>query len=82
LRQARVAVGAFSWRGSSRASNWLTPITSCVPSGPAFARAAGWALSPQEDAWIAATALAMDAPLATNNRKDYERIEKLRLLSL
>jgi tRNA(fMet)-specific endonuclease VapC len=47
----------------------------------ANARAAGWALSPQ-DAWIGATALAMDAPLATNNRRDYERIEKLRLLSL
>lgn len=47
----------------------------------ANARAAGRGLSPQ-DAWIAATALAMDAPLATNNRRDYERIQKLRLLSL
>jgi tRNA(fMet)-specific endonuclease VapC len=33
------------------------------------ARAAGWPLSPQ-DAWIAATALVMDAPLATKNRAD------------
>lgn len=47
----------------------------------ADARAAGRALSPQ-DAWIAATALALDAPLATNNRRDYENIQKLRLVSL
>ena len=44
-------------------------------------RATGRALSPQ-DAWIAATALALDAPLATNNRRDFEHIPKLRLLSL
>jgi tRNA(fMet)-specific endonuclease VapC len=44
-------------------------------------RAAGRAVSPQ-DAWIAATALALDAPLATNNRRDFERVRKLRLLSL
>jgi tRNA(fMet)-specific endonuclease VapC len=47
----------------------------------ADARAAGRALSPQ-DAWIAATALALDAPLATNNRRDFEYVQKLRLLSL
>jgi tRNA(fMet)-specific endonuclease VapC len=47
----------------------------------ADARAAGRALSPQ-DAWIAATALALDAPLATNNRRDFEQVRKLRLLSL
>jgi tRNA(fMet)-specific endonuclease VapC len=35
----------------------------------ADARTAGRRLSPQ-DAWIAATALALDAPLATNNRRD------------
>lgn len=46
----------------------------------ADARAAGRPMSPQ-DAWIAATALALDAPLATNNRKDYEHVQKLRLLS-
>jgi tRNA(fMet)-specific endonuclease VapC len=45
------------------------------------ARAAGRFLSPQ-DAWIAATALALDAPLATNNRRDYNHIQNLRLLSL
>ena len=45
------------------------------------ARAAGRALSPQ-DAWIAATALALDAPLATNNRRDYAQVERLRLLSI
>ncbi len=43
------------------------------------ARTAGRALSPQ-DAWIAATALGLDAPLATNNRSDFEHIQKLRLL--
>jgi len=46
----------------------------------ADARAAGRAVSPQ-DAWIAATALALDAPLATNNRRDYEHVRKLRLLT-
>jgi tRNA(fMet)-specific endonuclease VapC len=45
------------------------------------ARAAGRALSPQ-DAWIAATALALDATLATNNRRDFEHVQRLRLLSL
>lgn len=47
----------------------------------AEARAKGRALSPQ-DGWIAATALALDAPLATNNRRDYESIRSLRLLTL
>jgi predicted nucleic acid-binding protein len=46
----------------------------------AGARVAGRSLSHQ-DAWIAATALALDAPLATNNRGDFEQIQKLRLLS-
>lgn len=47
----------------------------------AGARASGRSLSPQ-DAWIAATALGLRAPLATNNRSDFEHIPKLRLLSL
>ena len=47
----------------------------------ADARAAGRGLSPQ-DAWIAATALALDTPLATHNRRDFEHVRKLRLLSL
>lgn len=47
----------------------------------AEARAAGRPMSPQ-DAWIAATALALDAPLATNNQRHYEQVPKLRLLSL
>ena len=46
----------------------------------AGARAAGRSLSPQ-DAWIAATALGLDAPLATNNRRDFEHVQQLRLLS-
>jgi tRNA(fMet)-specific endonuclease VapC len=46
----------------------------------AHSRARGRFLSPQ-DAWIAATALRLDAPLATNNRGDFEHILKLRLLS-
>jgi tRNA(fMet)-specific endonuclease VapC len=44
-------------------------------------KAAGRPVSPQ-DAWIAATALAVDAPLATNNRLDFEHVRSLRLLSL
>jgi tRNA(fMet)-specific endonuclease VapC len=46
----------------------------------AGARTAGRSLSPQ-DAWIAATALGLSSPLATNNRGDFEHIPKLRLLS-
>ena len=46
----------------------------------ADARAAGPPISPQ-DAWIAATALVLDAPLATNNRRDFEHIRNLRLLT-
>jgi predicted nucleic acid-binding protein len=45
----------------------------------ADARAAGRSLSSQ-DAWIAATALGLDAPLATNNRRDYAHVQKLQLL--
>ena len=47
----------------------------------ADARATGRAISPQ-DAWIAATALALDAPVTTNNRRDFERVRNLGLLSL
>ena len=47
----------------------------------ADARAAGRAISPQ-DAWIAATALALDAPLATNKRRDFENVRNLQLFSL
>lgn len=47
----------------------------------ADARAAGRPLSPQE-AWIAATALVLDAPVATNNRRHFEHVQKLRLLTL
>jgi tRNA(fMet)-specific endonuclease VapC len=46
----------------------------------ANARAAGRSLSPQ-DAWIAATALGLDEPLATNNLGDFAHIQKHRLLS-
>jgi len=46
----------------------------------AEARRAGRGLSAQ-DAWIAATALSIDAPLATNNRRDFEHIRQLQLLS-
>jgi tRNA(fMet)-specific endonuclease VapC len=35
-----------------------------------------------QDAWVAATALALDAPLATNNRRDYEHIPGIELLAL
>ena len=33
------------------------------------------------DAWIAATALLYDAPLATNNQADYRGVQRLRMLS-
>ena len=31
------------------------------------------------DAWIAATAIALDVPLCTNNREDYAGVDALRL---
>jgi predicted nucleic acid-binding protein len=34
------------------------------------------------DAWIAATALAIGAPLATHNQHDYSQIAGLQLLSV
>src|SRR5579885_1126014 len=33
------------------------------------------------DAWIAATALVLSAPLVTNNSKDYRHLDKLRIIS-
>jgi predicted nucleic acid-binding protein len=33
------------------------------------------------DAWIAATALVLSAPLVTNNPKDYRHLDKLQLLT-
>jgi tRNA(fMet)-specific endonuclease VapC len=42
-------------------------------------QALGRPISPQ-DAWVAASALSLDAPLATNNRRDYAHIRQLRLL--
>jgi predicted nucleic acid-binding protein len=33
------------------------------------------------DAWIAATALLLSAPLATNNLKDYSHLDKLQIIS-
>lgn len=33
------------------------------------------------DAWIAATAVLLDVPLLTHNRKDYESLESLKLIS-
>lgn len=56
-------------------------LCTCWATLRAEARAAGRSLSPQ-DAWIAATALGLDAPLASNNRRDFEHIQKLRLLAL
>ena len=32
------------------------------------------------DAWIAATALVLSAPLVTNNSKDYRHLDKLRII--
>jgi len=33
------------------------------------------------DAWIAATALVLSAPLVTNNPKDYRHLNKLQIVS-
>ena len=34
----------------------------------------------QHDAWIAATSIHLDAPLATNNRKDFRHLDRLKFL--
>jgi predicted nucleic acid-binding protein len=34
------------------------------------------------DAWIAATALALSAPLVTNNPKDYRHLDNLQFVSI
>jgi predicted nucleic acid-binding protein len=34
------------------------------------------------DAWIAATALALSAPLVTNNPKDYRHLDRLQIVSI
>ena len=46
-----------------------------------IARETGRAVS-VPDCWIAATALSLELPLATNNRRDFEHIPNLRLLQL
>ena len=59
------------------ADNDLCTVWARIRAG---SRTSGRTLSPQ-DAWIAAVALALDAPLATNNRRDFEHIPNLRLIS-
>ncbi len=69
-------------------TDWLTRVTT-IPGEAAVARrwgeitgralAAGRPL-PANDAWIAACCLTHVVPLATLNRRDYDRIEDLRLV--
>jgi tRNA(fMet)-specific endonuclease VapC len=87
LRMGAISAGwgtadGFSLSDSCEASNGFTRTTIYARFGEKFAPMRGQpgrALSPQ-DAWIAATALAL--PLATNNRRHYEHVEKLRLVPL
>jgi tRNA(fMet)-specific endonuclease VapC len=44
----------------------------------AASRALGRPVSPQ-DAWVAAAAVDLNAPLATNNQKDFQGIDRLKL---
>jgi tRNA(fMet)-specific endonuclease VapC len=90
---AELWAGAFSahWRGRRRAEleRFIMSFEIVYPDAAmclywarirAEARATGRGLGPQ-DAWVAATALVIDAPLATNNRRDFQHIRQLRLLS-
>ncbi len=38
-------------------------------------------ISVRKDAWIAATAIALEAPLATNNVRDYQGVRGVELLA-
>jgi tRNA(fMet)-specific endonuclease VapC len=78
---AEMRMGAIAARWGVRRRTLLEQFIGGFAVVYAGAWAAGRPLSPQ-DAWIAATALGLDAPLAANNRRDFEPIQKLRLLEL
>lgn len=66
---------AFTVHPSNRdlCSQWATIVSGAKKAGRAVSTS---------DAWIAATALALGVPLVTNNVKDYESIEGLRVLTV
>jgi predicted nucleic acid-binding protein len=85
--------GAVHARWGSRRiatlTSWLKEVPA-IPGDPLVARRwgelTGSALRagrplPANDAWIAACCLVHDVPLATYNRRDFERIDKLEIIS-
>ena len=90
---AELRAGAFiaEWGGRRRADleRFIRDFDIFYPDNDACtlwarlraeSQAIGRTLTPQ-DAWVAATALAIDAPLATNNRRDFQHIRQIRLVS-
>jgi len=58
---------------SQLCSTWATVRSESVRKGRQMSSA---------DAWIAATALVLSAPLVTNNPKDYRHLDRLQLVSV
>lgn len=56
----------------------FSPVTLVVPAIERICAERG----KLKDAWIAAAALGLDAPLATNNRSDFRHIPRLRLSTI
>jgi hypothetical protein len=77
--------------GGAHFSNSSSPVSASYMSTTPYALLGlhcGPTLGPQadslspQDAWIAATAIGLDAPLTTNNRSAFEHVQKLRLLTV
>jgi len=54
---------------------WAEVTSESIPLGKRVIRSVS-----QHDAWIAATSIHLDAPLATNNRKDFRHLHRLKFL--
>jgi predicted nucleic acid-binding protein len=72
ILEAYLADFSVLYSDSVLCSTWATIRNESVRKGRRMSSA---------DAWIAATALALSAPLVTNNPKDYRHVDKLHLLS-
>jgi hypothetical protein len=77
------ALNATCWKSIWATSPYFTPTATCAPSGLLFeTRAPAWdGRSARPDAWMAASALLLPAPLVTNNPNDYRHLDNLQLVS-
>jgi tRNA(fMet)-specific endonuclease VapC len=88
--RAGVLIAGWGWRRTAELEGYIRRFRVVYPDNAmcslwaevrAQRRHRGHEIGAQ-DAWVAATALALDAPLATNNRRDYEHIPGIELLAL